>query len=138
MRLGLTSPWLQTRSLFGMNPDISQLNRAYPIDEYPAHTRHAAAIMHMIMNNLDPHVAQFPQELVTYGGNGQVFSNWAQVHCLPVNQFKFFFGECWNDLYATKPFCVQTVVLLCLGGSKGRVRKKLVLLSSLPACCTQS
>ena len=35
--------------------------------------------MHMIMNNLDPHVAQFPQELVTYGGNGQVFSNWAQV-----------------------------------------------------------
>lgn len=35
--------------------------------------------MHMIMNNLDPHVAQFPHELVTYGGNGQVFSNWAQV-----------------------------------------------------------
>jgi len=33
----------------------------------------------MILNNLDPHVAQFPQELVTYGGNGQVFSNWAQV-----------------------------------------------------------
>jgi len=32
----------------------------------------------MIMNNLDPAVAQFPQELVTYGGNGQVFSNWAQ------------------------------------------------------------
>jgi urocanate hydratase len=38
----------------------------------------AAAIMLMIMNNLDPRVAQFPQELVTYGGNGQVFSNWAQ------------------------------------------------------------
>jgi len=36
--------------------------------------------MHMIMNNLDPRVAQFPHELVTYGGNGQVFSNWAQVH----------------------------------------------------------
>ena len=35
--------------------------------------------MHMIMNNLDPDVAQFPQELITYGGNGQVFSNWAQV-----------------------------------------------------------
>jgi len=31
------------------------------------------------MNNLDPDVAQFPQELITYGGNGQVFSNWAQV-----------------------------------------------------------
>ena len=35
--------------------------------------------MLMILNNLDPKVAQFPQELVTYGGNGQVFSNWAQV-----------------------------------------------------------
>lgn len=35
--------------------------------------------MHMIMNNLDPCVAQFPCELITYGGNGQVFSNWAQV-----------------------------------------------------------
>ena len=53
--------------------------RAYPIDEYPARTLHGAAIMHMIMNNLDPRVAQFPHELVTYGGNGQVFSNWAQV-----------------------------------------------------------
>ncbi|XP_065264208.1 urocanate hydratase [Emys orbicularis] len=52
--------------------------RAYPIEEYPCKTKSAAAIMHMIMNNLDPSVAQFPQELVTYGGNGQVFSNWAQ------------------------------------------------------------
>uniref|UniRef100_A0A672YZY7 Urocanate hydratase n=1 Tax=Sphaeramia orbicularis TaxID=375764 RepID=A0A672YZY7_9TELE len=52
--------------------------RAYPIDQYPCRTRQAAAIMLMIMNNLDPAIAQFPQELVTYGGNGQVFSNWAQ------------------------------------------------------------
>lgn len=52
--------------------------RAYAISDYPAVSRHAAAIMHMIMNNLDDRVAQFPQELVTYGGNGQVFSNWAQ------------------------------------------------------------
>ena len=36
-------------------------------------------MMHMIMNNLDPRVAQFPQELITYGGNGQVFANWAKV-----------------------------------------------------------
>uniref|UniRef100_A0A8C9VLD6 Urocanate hydratase n=1 Tax=Scleropages formosus TaxID=113540 RepID=A0A8C9VLD6_SCLFO len=57
-------------------PPISM--RAYPIDQYPCRMRQAAAIMHMIMNNLDPAVAQFPQELVTYGGNGQVFSNWAQ------------------------------------------------------------
>ncbi|XP_012887770.1 PREDICTED: urocanate hydratase isoform X2 [Dipodomys ordii] len=52
--------------------------KAYPLDQYPCRTKAAAAIMHMIMNNLDPAVAQFPQELVTYGGNGQVFSNWAQ------------------------------------------------------------
>ncbi|KAL2091216.1 hypothetical protein ACEWY4_013479 [Coilia grayii] len=52
--------------------------RAHPIDEYPCRSRQAAVIMLMIMNNLDPAVAQFPQELVTYGGNGQVFSNWAQ------------------------------------------------------------
>uniref|UniRef100_A0A3P8YMV2 Urocanate hydratase n=2 Tax=Esox lucius TaxID=8010 RepID=A0A3P8YMV2_ESOLU len=52
--------------------------RAYPIDQYPCRTPQAASIMLMIMNNLDPAVAQFPQELVTYGGNGQVFSNWAQ------------------------------------------------------------
>lgn len=52
--------------------------KAYPISEYPSRTKTAAAIMHMIMNNLDPRVAQFPEELVTYGGNGQVFSNWAQ------------------------------------------------------------
>ncbi|KAM5304703.1 urocanate hydratase isoform 2-T2 [Glossophaga mutica] len=53
--------------------------RAYPMKQYPCRTKAAAAIMHMIMNNLDPAVAQFPQELVTYGGNGQVFSNWAQM-----------------------------------------------------------
>uniref|UniRef100_A0AAY4C146 urocanate hydratase n=1 Tax=Denticeps clupeoides TaxID=299321 RepID=A0AAY4C146_9TELE len=53
--------------------------RAFPIDQYPCRTRHAASIMLMILNNLDHAVAQFPQELVTYGGNGQVFSNWAQV-----------------------------------------------------------
>uniref|UniRef100_A0A2K5S0Y3 Urocanate hydratase 1 n=1 Tax=Cebus imitator TaxID=2715852 RepID=A0A2K5S0Y3_CEBIM len=57
-------------------PDIEM--RAYPVEQYPCRTKAAAAIMHMIMNNLDPAVAQFPQELVTYGGNGQVFSNWAQ------------------------------------------------------------
>lgn len=52
--------------------------KSYPIDQYPCKTTKAAGIMLMIMNNLDPDVAQFPQELITYGGNGQVFSNWAQ------------------------------------------------------------
>ncbi len=51
---------------------------ARPIDEYPAKSRQAAAIMHMIQNNLDPAVAQHPHELITYGGNGAVFQNWAQ------------------------------------------------------------
>ena len=55
------------------------LCRALPIEEYRAKSVQAAAIMLMICNNLDPEVAQYPEELVTYGGNGQVFSNWAQV-----------------------------------------------------------
>ena len=53
-------------------------SRAYPVDLYPYRTRKAASLMVMIMNNLDPQVAQFPEELITYGGNGQVFANWAQ------------------------------------------------------------
>ncbi|KAH9416808.1 Urocanate hydratase [Dermatophagoides pteronyssinus] len=52
--------------------------KAYPIQYYPVKCQDAAAIMLMIMNNLDKDVAQFPHELVCYGGNGQVFSNWAQ------------------------------------------------------------
>ncbi len=52
--------------------------RARPIDAYPARCKQAAAIMMMIQNNLDPRVAQHPYELVTYGGNGTVFQNWAQ------------------------------------------------------------
>jgi urocanate hydratase len=51
---------------------------ARPIGEYPARTHQAAAIMLMITNNLDPQVAQHPHELITYGGNGAVFQNWAQ------------------------------------------------------------
>ena len=52
--------------------------KAYPIEAYPANSQQASAIMLMIMNNLDPAVAQFPHELITYGGNGSVFQNWAQ------------------------------------------------------------
>jgi urocanate hydratase len=51
---------------------------ARPIEEYYAKCQQAAAIMLMIQNNLDPAVAQHPQELITYGGNGAVFQNWAQ------------------------------------------------------------
>lgn len=51
---------------------------ARPIESYPARSPQAAAIMMMIQNNLDPRVAQHPAELITYGGNGAVFQNWAQ------------------------------------------------------------
>lgn len=62
--------------MYRFRPSIAM--RAYPINDYPCKSKQAAAIMLMIMNNLDPIVAQFPHELVTYGGNGHVFSNWAQ------------------------------------------------------------
>nr|CAD2202671.1 unnamed protein product [Meloidogyne enterolobii] len=52
--------------------------KAPPIEQIKCSNRQAAAIVLMILNNLDPDIAQFPQELVTYGGNGQVFSNWIQ------------------------------------------------------------
>lgn len=51
---------------------------AYPLDAYPTKSQQAASIMLMIHNNLDKKVAQFPHELITYGGNGAVFQNWAQ------------------------------------------------------------
>ena len=51
---------------------------ARPLSEYPHRSQQAAAIMLMIQNNLDPVVAQHPHELITYGGNGAVFQNWAQ------------------------------------------------------------
>lgn len=57
-------------------PDYKMYAR--PINEYPAQSKQAAAIMLMIQNNLDYAVAQHPHELITYGGNGAVFSNWAQ------------------------------------------------------------
>ncbi len=62
--------------MYRFKPDYEMYAR--PIEEYPAKSRHAAAIMVMIQNNLDPAVAQHPEELITYGGNGAVFQNWAQ------------------------------------------------------------
>ncbi|MGL5012894.1 MAG: urocanate hydratase [Bacteroidales bacterium] len=52
--------------------------KARPINEYPHRSRQAASIMLMLQNNLDHAVAQHPHELITYGGNGAVFQNWAQ------------------------------------------------------------
>ncbi len=62
--------------MYRLRPDYKMYAR--PIDEYPAKSKQAAAIILMIQNNLDYAVAQHPHELITYGGNGGVFSNWAQ------------------------------------------------------------
>ncbi|MDO4727908.1 MAG: urocanate hydratase [Bacteroidota bacterium] len=62
--------------MYRFRPDYKMYAR--PISEYPAKSQQAAAIMLMIQNNLDYAVAQHPHELITYGGNGAVFSNWAQ------------------------------------------------------------
>ena len=62
--------------MYRFRPDYEMYAR--PISEYDAKTPEAASMMLMIQNNLDPRVAQFPHELVTYGTNGSVFQNWAQ------------------------------------------------------------
>lgn len=79
----LAPEFLEELSTFGriimrrFRPTQYQM-RAHPLDAYPAKSKQAASIMLMIQNNLDPAVAQFPHELITYGGNGSVFQNWAQ------------------------------------------------------------
>jgi urocanate hydratase len=62
--------------MYRLRPDYKMYAR--PISEYPGKSEQAKAIMLMIQNNLDPAVAQHPHELITYGGNGAVFQNWAQ------------------------------------------------------------
>lgn len=62
--------------MYRFRPDYPM--HARPVSAYPARTRKAAAIMLMIQNNLDAKVAKYPHELITYGGNGAVFQNWAQ------------------------------------------------------------
>ncbi|ALO17153.1 Urocanate hydratase [Salinivirga cyanobacteriivorans] len=62
--------------MYRFRPDWEM--KARPIDWYPGKSKQARAIMVMIQNNLDPAVAQHPHELITYGGNGAVFQNWAQ------------------------------------------------------------
>ena len=62
--------------MYRFRPDYEMFAR--PLNDYPAKSEKAACIMLMIQNNLDPNIAQFPHELVTYGGNGSVFQNWIQ------------------------------------------------------------
>lgn len=82
---------LHSELIFEFKSELDQYGRIYmyrympeydmkarPIEDYPYRSKQAAAIMLMIQNNLDPLVAKYPQELITYGGNGAVFQNWAQ------------------------------------------------------------
>jgi len=62
--------------MYRFQPDYEIHARS--LDEYPGKSIQAKSIMLMIQNNLDPQIAQHPQELITYGGNGSVFQNWAQ------------------------------------------------------------
>ena len=62
--------------MYRFQPDYKMYAR--PIEEYPGKSSQAKSIMLMIQNNLDPKIAQHPEELITYGGNGSVFQNWAQ------------------------------------------------------------
>ncbi len=75
---------------------------ARPIEEYPAQCRQAASIMLMIQNNLDPAVAQHPEELITYGGNGAVFQNWAQ-YCLAMQYLSEMTEEQTLVMYSGHP-----------------------------------
>ena len=75
---------------------------ARPISEYPAKTQQAAAIILMIQNNLNPDVAQHPEELITYGGNGAVFQNWAQ-YLLVVQYLAIMTEEQTLHLYSGHP-----------------------------------
>ena len=62
--------------MYRLRPDHEMYAR--PLEDYPGNSEQARSIMLMIQNNLDPRVAQHPHELITYGGNGGVFQNWAQ------------------------------------------------------------
>lgn len=76
--------------------------RARNISDYPCKTKQAAAIMLMISNNLDPEVAQHPHELITYGGNGAVFQNWAQYR-LTMKYLSEMTGEQTLVIYSGHP-----------------------------------
>ena len=75
---------------------------ARDILEYPAKSTQAAALMLMIQNNLDPAVAQHPEELITYGGNGAVFQNWAQ-YLLVMHYLSIMTDEQTLHLYSGHP-----------------------------------
>jgi len=86
--------------MYRFKPDYKIYAR--PVSEYPAKTSQAAALMLMIQNNLDPAVAQHPEELITYGGNGAVFQNWAQ-YLLVMHYLSIMTEEQTLHLYSGHP-----------------------------------
>ena len=86
--------------MYRFKPDYKMYAR--PISEYPAETQQAAAIILMIHNNLNPEVAQHPEELITYGGNGAVFQNWTQ-YLLVVQYLAIMTEEQTLHLYSGHP-----------------------------------
>ena len=86
--------------MYRFKPEYKMYARA--ITDYPARSTQAAAIMMMIQNNLDPEVAQHPDELITYGGNGAVFQNWAQ-YLLTMNYLATMTDEQTLHLFSGHP-----------------------------------
>jgi len=86
--------------MYRFKPDYEFYAR--PISEYPAKSQKAAAIMLMIQNNLNPVVAQHPEELITYGGNGAVFQNWAQ-YLITMQYLSMMTDEQTLNLYSGHP-----------------------------------
>ena len=86
--------------MYRFKPDYKVYAR--PIQEYPAKSQQAAGIMMMMQNNLDPAVAQHPEELITYGGNGAVFQNWAQ-YLLTMQYLAIMTNEQTLNLYSGHP-----------------------------------
>ena len=101
--------------MYRFRPDYEM--HARPIDEYPARSRQAAAIMMMIQNNLDRAVAQHPHELITYGGNGAVFQNWAQ-YLLTMQYLSEMTDEQTLVMYSGHPLGLLDF-LLCGSGTGG-------------------
>ena len=86
--------------MYRFKPDYEMYAR--PISEYPAKSLQAAGIMLMIQNNLNPAVAQHPWELITYGGNGAVFQNWAQ-YLLTIQYLATMTDEQTLNMYSGHP-----------------------------------
>ncbi len=86
--------------MYRFKPDYKMYAR--PIQDYPAISVQAAGIMLMMQNNLDPAVAQHPEELITYGGNGAVFQNWAQ-YLLTMQYLAIMTDEQTLNLYSGHP-----------------------------------